>query len=62
MLWIGSADDGGYYLLGMRKMVAGIFREIPWGTERVQELTLEVIASEKLRENCCDAILIWTVR
>jgi rSAM/selenodomain-associated transferase 1 len=45
---IGPAEDGGYYLLGMRKMVAGIFRGIPWSTERVLELTLEKIAALKL--------------
>jgi rSAM/selenodomain-associated transferase 1 len=46
---IGPAEDGGYYLLGMRKMVAEIFQGIPWGTERVLELTLEVIAEQKVR-------------
>jgi rSAM/selenodomain-associated transferase 1 len=46
---IGPAEDGGYYLLGMRKMVAEIFRGIPWSTERVLELTLKKIAALKLR-------------
>ena len=46
---IGPAEDGGYYLLGMRKMVPGIFRGIPWSTERVLELTLKAIASARLR-------------
>ena len=46
---IGPAEDGGYYLLGMRKLVPEIFRGIPWSTERVLEATLEVVASEKLR-------------
>jgi rSAM/selenodomain-associated transferase 1 len=47
---IGPAEDGGYYLLGMRKMVAKIFRGIPWSTERVLDLTLEKIAALKLRK------------
>jgi uncharacterized protein len=46
---IGPAEDGGYYLLGMRKFVAEIFREIPWSTERVLDLTLEKITVLKLR-------------
>jgi len=46
---IGPAEDGGYYLLGTRKQVPEIFRKIPWSTERVLELTLKVIAIEKLR-------------
>jgi rSAM/selenodomain-associated transferase 1 len=45
---IGPAEDGGYYLLGMRKMVAGIFRGIPWSTERVLELTLKAVERAKL--------------
>jgi hypothetical protein len=31
---IGPAEDGGYYLIGMRKLHAGIFNDIPWGTDR----------------------------
>jgi len=45
---IGPAEDGGYYLLGMRKMVAEIFRGIPWSTERVLELTVRAVADAKL--------------
>jgi rSAM/selenodomain-associated transferase 1 len=47
---IGPAEDGGYYLLGMRKMVAEIFRGIPWSTERVLELTVRAAADAKLRK------------
>lgn len=46
---IGPAEDGGYYLLGMRKMVMEIFRGIPWSTESVLDLTLKKIAGLKLR-------------
>jgi rSAM/selenodomain-associated transferase 1 len=46
---IGPAEDGGYYLLGMRTMVPEIFREIPWSTDGVLELTLQVIAKMKFR-------------
>ena len=46
---IGPAEDGGYYLLGMGKMRAEVFRGIPWSTQRVLELTLQVIGREKLR-------------
>ena len=46
---IGPAEDGGYYLLGMGRFVPDIFRKIPWSTERVLELTLQVIATMKLR-------------
>jgi rSAM/selenodomain-associated transferase 1 len=45
---IGPAEDGGYYLLGMRKMVPSIFRGIPWSTERVLKLTLKKIVALRL--------------
>lgn len=48
-LVIGPAEDGGYYLLGLREMVPGIFRGIPWSTERVLQLTLKRIIALKLR-------------
>jgi uncharacterized protein len=47
---IGPAEDGGYYLLGMRKMVVEIFQGMPWSTERVLELTLQKIVALKLRK------------
>jgi len=47
---IGPAEDGGYYLLGTRRMEKEIFRGMPWSTERVLELTLKKIAALKLRK------------
>jgi len=46
---IGPAEDGGYYLLGTRRMATEIFRGIPWSTERVLGLTLKKTAALKLR-------------
>lgn len=40
-LVLGPATDGGYYLLGLRGPAARLFREIPWSTDRVLDLTLE---------------------
>lgn len=37
---LGPARDGGYYLLGMRTMIPGIFADIPWSTPEVLALTL----------------------
>ena len=47
---IGPAEDGGYCLLGTRRIVTDIFRGIPWSTERVLELTLKKIVALKLRK------------
>lgn len=38
---IGPARDGGYYLLGLRRMVDGIFDGIEWSTPHVLRTTLE---------------------
>lgn len=40
---IGPADDGGYYLLGMRTFAPSIFDDIAWSTEQVFPKTIENI-------------------
>jgi len=37
---LGASEDGGYYLIGLRKPAPGLFREIPWSTAQVAEVTL----------------------
>lgn len=32
---MGPCPDGGYYLIGMSRLVPELFREMPWSTERV---------------------------
>jgi rSAM/selenodomain-associated transferase 1 len=43
---LGPADDGGYYLIGMREAHAGLFEGIAWGTARVLTDTLR--AAERI--------------
>ncbi|MBI5060569.1 TIGR04282 family arsenosugar biosynthesis glycosyltransferase [candidate division KSB1 bacterium] len=38
-LVIGPAQDGGYYLLGMREVRTELFADIPWGSPEVLERT-----------------------
>jgi uncharacterized protein len=38
---LGPSDDGGYYLIGMRKAYRRLFEDIDWSTERVFAQTLE---------------------
>lgn len=40
-LVIGPAKDGGYYLLGMSSFNPQLFKDIPWSTSKVLELTLD---------------------
>jgi rSAM/selenodomain-associated transferase 1 len=42
---VGPARDGGYYLLGLRRMVEGVFEGIAWSTPGVLAATLERLAA-----------------
>lgn len=37
---IGPAQDGGYYLLGIKRSIPALFSNIPWSTEHVLQQTL----------------------
>ena len=37
----GPCDDGGYYLVGMRRPHPELFRDIPWSTDAVLDITLK---------------------
>lgn len=45
---LGPTDDGGYYLVGASRDVAGIFEGIGWSTENVWEQTIAKIADLRL--------------
>ncbi|MDD4252217.1 MAG: TIGR04282 family arsenosugar biosynthesis glycosyltransferase [Methanoculleus horonobensis] len=45
-LVIGPCDDGGYYLIGMRRHLPCLFDGIPWSTAHVTQRTIE--AAERL--------------
>jgi hypothetical protein len=38
---LGPSDDGGYYLIGLKKLHQRIFTDIDWSTERVFEQTVQ---------------------
>ncbi|MBK0382479.1 TIGR04282 family arsenosugar biosynthesis glycosyltransferase [Pedobacter sp. SD-b] len=42
---IGPAKDGGYYLLGLNKMVKPIFSDVAWSTEKVYDDTVKILKS-----------------
>lgn len=45
---LGPATDGGYYLLGMKKLHPSIFKNKDWGTETVMAKTLNDLKEIKL--------------
>ena len=38
---LGPASDGGYYLIAMHRHHPALFEDMPWGSDRVLELTLQ---------------------
>jgi rSAM/selenodomain-associated transferase 1 len=40
---LGPAEDGGYYLLGMKKLIPEIFDDIGWSTSHVLDQTIDKI-------------------
>jgi rSAM/selenodomain-associated transferase 1 len=42
---IGPAEDGGYYLLGLKKIIPALFSDKNWGTKTVLKDTLKDLSS-----------------
>jgi hypothetical protein len=53
---LGPARDGGYYLLGMRMMVEGLFDGIPWSTKEVLARTLERLRAAGIEPAVLDTL------
>lgn len=45
---LGPTEDGGYYLIGMNRLLEEPFHGIPWSTREVFQKTLQVLASYKV--------------
>lgn len=46
---IGPANDGGYYLIGLRYPIPAMFKGIDWGTETVRSSTLAIAETLDLK-------------
>jgi rSAM/selenodomain-associated transferase 1 len=42
-LVVGPAIDGGYYLIGLRRLIAQLFTNISWGTSQVLQQTINIV-------------------
>lgn len=40
-LVFGPAGDGGYYLVGMRKLIREVFQDVPWSSDRTLEISIK---------------------
>jgi hypothetical protein len=54
---LGPAEDGGYYILGMKKLIPEIFDDIRWSTSQVLVQTID-----KIKENGLKFSLLKTLR
>lgn len=45
---LGPAKDGGYYLLGMKRLHSSVFQNKAWGTASVRKDTLQDLADKKV--------------
>lgn len=54
-LVLGPAEDGGYYLIGVRADRPALFHEIPWSTSTVLATTLGRARTAGLRSACLPA-------
>ncbi|PCI73347.1 MAG: flagellar biosynthesis protein FlgB [SAR86 cluster bacterium] len=56
---LGPAEDGGYVLVGMRRPLAAVFEDIPWGSDQVMHRTLEALKANELSYRLLDTL--WDV-
>lgn len=54
---LGPAEDGGYVLLGMKAPAPSLFKDMPWGGDRVAAITRRRIAS--LGWRCAELPTLW---
>jgi len=47
-LVLGPSEDGGYYLIGLKKLHRRVFEDIQWSTEKVLKQTMERAAQLRL--------------
>ncbi|SIN75302.1 TIGR04282 family arsenosugar biosynthesis glycosyltransferase [Algoriphagus halophilus] len=45
---IGPAKDGGYYLLGMKRFISGLFYDIPWSSPEVFKQTSDYLTTHHI--------------
>ena len=55
-LVLGPAQDGGYYLIGLRQQAPELFRGVPWSTATVAARTLEAATKLGLRAVTVDPL------
>lgn len=45
---IGPSEDGGYYLIGMKRPADYLFKDMPWGSPEVLGRTINILKKQKI--------------
>lgn len=53
---IGPAEDGGYYLIGMNKLQASIFKNKSWSQEQLYQETIDDFKSQNLKWHALETL------
>jgi rSAM/selenodomain-associated transferase 1 len=53
---LGPADDGGYYLLGARRLHLALLRDMPWSTDQVLAITRKRVRKQAIP---CEELPTW---
>jgi rSAM/selenodomain-associated transferase 1 len=48
-LVLGPTEDGGYYLIGAHRPYPDLFRNVPWSTQSVRDVTIRRAEQQRLR-------------
>jgi rSAM/selenodomain-associated transferase 1 len=51
---LGPTEDGGYYLIGLRRAHQGLFEDMPWSTPRVLSETMRRAQAQRLQAVCVE--------
>lgn len=52
----GPACDGGYYLIGLKRVIPELFQDIQWSSDTVLRSSLEIVRSRQLT---CSLLPVW---
>lgn len=55
-LVLGPTEDGGYYLIGMKRPIPELFEDIPWSTSKTLEVTLKKAKKSSLRVHLLETL------
>jgi rSAM/selenodomain-associated transferase 1 len=55
-LVFGPSEDGGYYLLGLKKVHSFLFEDKPWSTRELMNITIKQAEEKGLKISCLETL------